>query len=73
MRARRLVVGVMAVLAIGLTGFAAGVSVGQQKNSRVYELRTYTVLPGRLPALHKRFAEHTMKLFEKHGMRNEMY
>src|SRR5712691_12439848 len=28
---------------------------------------------GRLPALHKRFAEHTMKLFEKQGMRNEMY
>src|SRR5262249_50324647 len=38
-----------------------------------YELRTYTTLPGRLPALHKRFAEHTMKLFEKHGMRNEVY
>src|SRR5712691_13129260 len=28
---------------------------------------------GRLPALHKRFAEHTMKLFEKQGMKNEMY
>ena len=42
-------------------------------NERVYELRTYTTLPGRLPALHKRFAEHTMKLFEKHGMKNEGY
>jgi len=41
--------------------------------SRIYELRTYTTLPGRLPALHKRFAEHTLKLFEKHGMKNEMY
>jgi hypothetical protein len=30
-------------------------------------------LPGRLPALNKRFADHTMKLFEKHGMKNEMY
>jgi hypothetical protein len=73
MRTRRLVIGVVAVIAVGLTGFAAGVSVSQQKSTRVYELRTYTVLPGRLPALHKRFAEHTMKLFEKHGMRNEMY
>jgi len=55
--------------------FAAGLSVGQEKkvNTRLYELRTYTTLPGRLPALHKRFAEHTLKLFEKHGMKNEMY
>lgn len=54
---------------------AAGYSVGQEKkvNTRVYELRTYTTLPGRLPALNKRFAEHTLKLFEKHGMKNEMY
>ena len=42
-------------------------------NERVYELRTYTTLPGRLPALHKRFADHTMKLFEKHGMKNVVY
>jgi hypothetical protein len=42
-------------------------------STRVYELRTYTTLPGRLPALNKRFADHTMKLFEKHGMKNEMY
>lgn len=40
---------------------------------RVYELRTYTTHPGRLPALNKRFREHTTKLFEKHGMKNEMY
>lgn len=40
---------------------------------RVYELRTYTTHPGRLPALNKRFNDHTLKLFEKHGMKNEMY
>jgi hypothetical protein len=62
-------------VAIALTAIAAGVSIGQEKNvnTRVYELRTYTTLPGRLPALNKRFAEHTLKLFEKHGMKNEMY
>ena len=60
--------------AIGLAGFSAGLSVGQEKKmARVYELRTYTTHPGRLPALEKRFAEHTLKLFEKHGMKNEMY
>ena len=61
------------MIAVGLMGFGVGVSVGQGNKPRVYELRTYTVLPGRLPALHKRFADHTMKLFEKHGIRNEMY
>jgi len=45
----------------------------EKKMSRVYELRTYTTLEGRLPALEKRFKDHTLKLFEKHGMKNEMY
>ena len=40
---------------------------------RLYELRTYTTHPGRLPALHQRFRDHTTKLFEKHGMKNGMY
>jgi hypothetical protein len=39
----------------------------------VYELRTYTVEPGRLDALNARFRDHTMKLFEKHGMTNVGY
>ena len=73
MNAKQLVLGATAIVAVGLIGFAAGVSVGQEKKTTVYELRTYTALPARLPALHKRFAEHTMKLFEKHGMRNGMY
>ena len=41
--------------------------------SMIYELRTYTTVPGRLPALHARFENHTMALFEKHGMKNVMY
>ena len=39
----------------------------------VFELRTYTTVEGRLPALHARFRDHTMRLFEKHGMRNIGY
>jgi hypothetical protein len=73
MKAKKFVWGAIAIIAAGWIAFAAGVSVGQEKKTRVYELRTYTVLPGRLPALHKRFAEHTMRLFEKHGIRSEMY
>jgi hypothetical protein len=41
--------------------------------AEVYELRTYTTHPGKLEALHHRFRNHTMKLFEKHGMTNLMY
>lgn len=39
----------------------------------VYELRTYTTLPGRYEALLTRFRDHTLKLFEKHGMVNVGY
>lgn len=41
--------------------------------AEVYELRTYTTHPGKLEALHNRFRNHTIKLFEKHGMTNLMY
>jgi len=40
---------------------------------RVFELRTYTTSPGKLPALDARFNDHTMKLFERHGMTNVVY
>ena len=42
-------------------------------NAEVYELRTYHCEPGRLPALLARFQNHTMKIFERHGMKNIMY
>lgn len=38
------------------------------KDSRVFELRTYYTPPGKLEDLHKRFREHTIGLFKKHGM-----
>ncbi|MFM2308680.1 MAG: hypothetical protein RLY87_800 [Chloroflexota bacterium] len=34
----------------------------------VYELRTYWANPGKIDALHTRFSQHTIPLFEKHGM-----
>jgi hypothetical protein len=42
-------------------------------DSRAFELRTYTTHEGRLPNLNKRFQDHTLKLFEKHGMHNFGY
>jgi hypothetical protein len=41
--------------------------------SRVFELRTYTCLPGKVTDLNTRFRDHTRKLFEKHGMTNIAY
>jgi hypothetical protein len=35
----------------------------------IYEQRIYTCLPGRLPALNKRFETVTLKLWQKHGFR----
>ena len=35
----------------------------------IYELRVYECLPGRLPALLKRFETVTLKLWDKHGIR----
>lgn len=43
------------------------------KPGRLYELRTYVTPEGKLPALDARFRQHTMKLFEKHGMTNLPY
>jgi hypothetical protein len=39
----------------------------------VYELRTYTTHDGKLEALHQRFENHTLRLFEKHGITNIGY
>lgn len=63
---------VLAGLALGLIS-ADSLPAQEKAVERVYELRTYTTHPGRLAALNKRFSEHTLKLFEKHGMKNEMY
>lgn len=39
----------------------------------IYEYRSYQANPGKLMALEARFRNHTMKIFENHGMRNIAY
>jgi hypothetical protein len=34
----------------------------------IYELRIYTCLPGRLPDLMRRFEDHTLALWGRHGI-----
>ncbi len=55
------------------TDFSPEFEPGTGAKERVFELRTYTTTPGNLPALHARFADHTMKLFAQHGMTNLVY
>lgn len=48
------------------------VALAADKESRLYEIRIYYAAPGKLDALHARFRNHTLKLFEKHGMTNHL-
>ena len=44
-----------------------------QPSTTVYELRIYHANEGKLEDLLRRFREHTMQLFEKHGIRYVAY
>jgi hypothetical protein len=48
-------------------------TVHAQAGTRVFEMRTYTAAPGKFEALKTRFRDHTLRLFEKHGMTNIGY
>ena len=52
---------------------AAAQEAALDARTALYELRVYHAEPGKLDALNARFREHTLKLFEKHGMRNVAY
>ena len=43
------------------------------KDTRVFEMRTYHAALGKLDDLNARFRDHTVKLFEKHGITNIGY
>ena len=43
------------------------------EHPRIFELRTYTAHPGKLDLLLTRFRDHTMRIFQKHGMTNVGY
>lgn len=57
---------------------AAWTAPKQQKTSSVpsttvFELRVYHIYEGKLDDLLRRFRDHTMRLFEKHGIKNVAY
>ena len=75
---------VAAVVAAALRMFSPGEPLNAQpaidqatpagaEVSPVFELRIYTAAPGKMDALDKRFRDHTLRLFEKHGIKSVGY
>jgi hypothetical protein len=71
-----------AVIAGSTFIFLAGLSAGSllqlgtahaQAGKHVYEVRTYTAPDGKLGELHSRFRDHTIRIFNKHGMKSVIY
>jgi hypothetical protein len=65
----------LTLLTLGFTTAAiwVPVTVQAQSSDKVFELRTYTTAEGKLPNLLARFRDHTMQIFERHGMENVAY
>lgn len=55
------------------TDYSPMIKTGESNAARVFELRTYIATEGKLDNLNARFRDHTLKLFEKHGMKNWAY
>ena len=78
-----MVVKTRVLVAVSAAVFAGGFAMGgvvspwgrveAQSSKRVFELRTYTAPEGKLGELQARFRNHTVRIFEKHGMTNVGY
>lgn len=55
------------------TDLSPEIKTNVKSPARTFEMRTYTAAPGKLTNLLDRFRNHTVKLFEKHGMTNMGY
>lgn len=58
---------------LGVMILMAGNLRAANSDPRVYEMRVYYAAEGKLDALNARFRDHTLKLFEKHGIANVGY
>lgn len=66
-------IGIAFVLGFFARGAVPGEPVAYAQTGRVFELRTYTAPDGKLEELHKRFRDHTLRIFKNHGMTNVAY
>jgi hypothetical protein len=65
----RLCLSLLAVVAF----LGQGSSASRAADTQCYELRIYHAAPGKLDDLHQRFRNHTLSLFEKHGVKSLGY
>lgn len=59
--------------AVALCASTLLVIAAETKDTHCYEMRVYYAAPGKLDDLNKRFRDHTLRLFEKHGIENVGY
>ena len=55
-------------MAVALGWVQSAAAADEPASDRLFEMRTYVANDGKMADLHKRFREHTNKLFVKHGM-----
>ncbi len=48
-------------------------ATSSQGAAGVFELRIYHAAPGKLPELEARFRDHTIKIFDRHGLKSVAY
>jgi hypothetical protein len=59
--------------AFGLGLYVGTSEIVAAKSNRLWEIRTYTTAEGKLDSLVKRMGEHEKRMFEKHGMKTELF
>src|ERR1700690_2842057 len=72
MNRRSLLQSIPALAVLGTVAAQSQMTPGQSSTA-TYELRVYHANEGKLDALLARFRDHTMRIFEKHGMKNVAY
>jgi len=64
----------LSLLTLLLITFASPIQAAEKNmDSRCFEMRTYYAAEGKLDDLNARFRDHTLKIFEKHGIQNIGY
>ncbi|MEC5127596.1 NIPSNAP family protein [Verrucomicrobiales bacterium BCK34] len=56
-----------------LTDYSPKPPIPESETEHLFEMREYTCNPGKLENLDARFRDHTIDLFEKHGLTNLLY
>lgn len=77
MKRRRMIQSISAAAIVPASAWEAAMRRGNEDagpvGTAVYELRVYHAAPGKLGELLARFRDHTVNIFERHGMKSVAY